>query len=702
MLRLSSFCRLFSALVAIVGFARAAHSAETDAQPRIVATAEDGGTYLLRGFETVGRETRPYYYLADGTKAYLASLADVSIDCSTSELAPYLVLPDSYRLIQGKRSPLQESGDRISILNARFDSVDAFKSNQSDEATPLHAILWIRGESRSLLYLNRPTNRITSAEAPLPESFSPGGNVEGHPALVVFVDGRAQLPPDNALTLERIIAAVAKEQVGRSDFSEAIRNGISPSILQQPQEVEAMDPKLRRELIAIAASYSRVDILNRLLPPRASSESGPRSSPAMRDRIEFEAAAAAMINGHSQAALALVSHPHFENSKVKNKRLLAHAITTGEFEIADQLLADGYEFAIPHDMRKEVVRACLLYNRVDYLERLQAREELGLSDFHDPQYTTIYHRIAPHATPSTLDFLHQFRIPIDQANSNKFTPLIYAAGYGNIPAVCWLLDRGARMDHRNKQGHTALQYSIIKQQQEATACLLQQGSDVNLPGPMGVTPLMQAALFRDVSGAAAIAEAGGMWNLDSSYLDPCLDFVLQQDLAPTLRIAFEQGLASDHALYGKWPLSWIAAYYDAKECRALADSSDRDTIEAAGGPLPSSFQLIAFDRERAADAMSNEALPGSISFALLVTADGDAHLPVLSTPLDRFLENDLRNLVASFRFSAERAPTLSPEASYKVVFELQIPKSVDRLPGSLIARSWQTVNLPQKPGPSPD
>jgi ankyrin repeat protein len=73
------------------------------------------------------------------------------------------------------------------------------------------------------------------------------------------------------------------------------------------------------------------------------------------------------------------------------------------------------------------------------------------------------------------------------------TPLLIAAGRGDVDVVRLLLGRGADIEASDEQGNTALHYALIpSSNEEVVEVLLDWGADASKTGFMGATPLMMA------------------------------------------------------------------------------------------------------------------------------------------------------------------------------------------------------------------
>lgn len=82
---------------------------------------------------------------------------------------------------------------------------------------------------------------------------------------------------------------------------------------------------------------------------------------------------------------------------------------------------------------------------------------------------------------------------INLEDDTQATPLILAVLGGNLKIVEHLLNHGASIDHRNWQGHSALQYACSKGKKDIVELLLQRKADINIVDKRGDTCLHRVA-----------------------------------------------------------------------------------------------------------------------------------------------------------------------------------------------------------------
>lgn len=92
--------------------------------------------------------------------------------------------------------------------------------------------------------------------------------------------------------------------------------------------------------------------------------------------------------------------------------------------------------------------------------------------------------------------LDDYHVKVDVVNENEGTPLHVAASQAQPKAASMLLDRGAMVNARAKDGATPLHFACFKGRKqghiEVARLLLQNGADVNAKMDNGATPLSLA------------------------------------------------------------------------------------------------------------------------------------------------------------------------------------------------------------------
>jgi serine/threonine-protein phosphatase 6 regulatory ankyrin repeat subunit A/serine/threonine-protein phosphatase 6 regulatory ankyrin repeat subunit B len=94
---------------------------------------------------------------------------------------------------------------------------------------------------------------------------------------------------------------------------------------------------------------------------------------------------------------------------------------------------------------------------------------------------------------------------------NGETPLMLAAQYaryGQYETIKTLLEHGAKVNHKDEDGGTALHKAAMYSGKEVMNLLISYGADVNAREEYQITPLHQAAMLNNIESAKALVEHG--------------------------------------------------------------------------------------------------------------------------------------------------------------------------------------------------
>ena len=88
------------------------------------------------------------------------------------------------------------------------------------------------------------------------------------------------------------------------------------------------------------------------------------------------------------------------------------------------------------------------------------------------------------------------------------TALHYACVKRNIPMMELLMSEGAQRDVRDRNGQTPLHSTASLGHQEAVACLLDRGDDINAADNMSATPLDDVSCHRPPRDCQSLGPQG--------------------------------------------------------------------------------------------------------------------------------------------------------------------------------------------------
>lgn len=105
-------------------------------------------------------------------------------------------------------------------------------------------------------------------------------------------------------------------------------------------------------------------------------------------------------------------------------------------------------------------------------------------------------------------------VGIDTCDGYLRTALIWSAFYGNEILLHWLIDNGANVNHKDRNGDSALHFAAQQKTVECAKILIEKGADIEIQDNYGNTPLWRAIFFSkgDISMVNLLVENGA--NLD--------------------------------------------------------------------------------------------------------------------------------------------------------------------------------------------
>ena len=113
---------------------------------------------------------------------------------------------------------------------------------------------------------------------------------------------------------------------------------------------------------------------------------------------------------------------------------------------------------------------------------------------------------------------------LHEKDSRGSDALILATYYGQLPAVEWLLRRGANPTSVDLSGNTALMGALFRKQEEIAMTLVERGADINQPNFQEATAMHFAIVFASDKMVTWLLEKGG----DASIADRFGTTVWQQ------------------------------------------------------------------------------------------------------------------------------------------------------------------------------
>jgi ankyrin repeat protein len=168
---------------------------------------------------------------------------------------------------------------------------------------------------------------------------------------------------------------------------------------------------------------------------------------------------------------------------------------------------------------------------------------------------------------------------IDAKDREGKTALAKAAEADKLPLVRLLLERGANVNKRAVDGSTPLFYAAEQDRGAVVALLLERGADPNLPGRKGVRPLAAAAFNGSTQSVEQIMKFGADPNALDSDGSGAIVYAAGHGYAPVVALLLQAGVdVNRRYAHGLTALMWVAGY-DASTGVDDADATIKALIE---------------------------------------------------------------------------------------------------------------------------
>lgn len=171
---------------------------------------------------------------------------------------------------------------------------------------------------------------------------------------------------------------------------------------------------------------------------------------------------------------------------------------------------------------------------------------------------------------------------MDQINING--QFVMAARSGQIERVSALLDEGAKVNSRDRNGDSPLNMAAANGHAELVDILLKAGADVNLANLAGVTPLMGAAFSARADVMRKLLAAGARTDALDRVKKNAATYAAAKGCADCLAELLRGGIAVNARLENELTLlMWAAAYgHEASVNLLLAHGAERGLKDNRG------------------------------------------------------------------------------------------------------------------------
>lgn len=314
-----------------------------------------------------------------------------------------------------------------------------------------------------------------------------------------------------------------------------------------------------RSALSHAAKNGRTEVVRLLLEQKGSS-----------DREIFDVSES-VRNGHFETMKVLVpDEARSKREKSNYANLLLSAVYDGYEDIAVHLMENGARLVLTKKSKKEQVLMGLYRDGFPRLAFLLDEYFKGDSVYQKTGYT-VMHAVAPYADVELLEKVRSMGVGLNDVNEKNFTPLDFAIAFGNVEAICWLIDNGADSGEGANR-IDPVQRAVGLQKEDSLQCLIGYGYDVNMSNEFGRTPLMEAVLLGNAGIAVSLVDAGGLWEFEHRDFEVSVAKAIQLDEPVLIQSLGDQGWRMESLLFDTWSLRQVAEFYRSEQMLSYLDN----------------------------------------------------------------------------------------------------------------------------------
>jgi uncharacterized protein len=168
---------------------------------------------------------------------------------------------------------------------------------------------------------------------------------------------------------------------------------------------------------------------------------------------------------------------------------------------------------------------------------------------------------------------------IDAKDREGKTALAKAAEADKLPLIRLLLERGANVNARAVDGSTPLFYAAEQDRGAVVALLLERGADPNLPGRKGVRPLAAAAFNGSTESVEQLMKYGADPNALDNDGSGAIVYAAGHGYAPVVALLLQAGVDVNRRYAHRLTALMWAAGHDASTGVDDVDSTIKTLIE---------------------------------------------------------------------------------------------------------------------------
>ncbi|MBC2605206.1 TonB family protein [Pelagicoccus albus] len=356
-----------------------------------------------------------------------------------------------------------------------------------------------------------------------------------------------------------------KNNEGRGSLHFAAANGnvdLARQILEENKKFVKSSDRYQGSALFFAAANGREEVVELLLSyeaPIADGNQGRRSILSEASR-----------NGHLPVVkLMAPGKPKGSEMKWHYSWAASDALNENYDDVAMYLIENGANFTVKETEYDQYVLAKFAagYPELGFklIDKFKLEPNVSRNGYN------LLHSVASYADVSLLERVHSMGVDLKEKSRAGMFPVDHAIGLGNVESICWFLDNGGRYEIEGKHVDP-FKYAISNDQISSVECLIGYGYDVNREILPRMTPLMFACYFRRFEIAKALADAGGVYLLDSPHAELTAIRLIEGDQADLVARLIEQGWEQDRLVLGELSLQACSEFFESDTVKEMLET----------------------------------------------------------------------------------------------------------------------------------
>ena len=201
--------------------------------------------------------------------------------------------------------------------------------------------------------------------------------------------------------------------------------------------------------------------------------------------------------------------------------------------------------------------------------------------------STVLHEAAKQDKQEIAVYLIQHGAEVNTKNRDGDTPLYYAARNNSVEVAKLLLEHSAEVNTKNKYGDTPLYYAARHNSVEVAKLLLEHSAEVNTKNKYGDTPLYYAARHNSVEVAKLLLEHSAEVNTKDKDGDTPLYWAARHNSVEVAKLLLEHSAeVNTKDNNGLTPLYWAARHNSVEVAKLLLEHSAEVNTKDRDGYTP--------------------------------------------------------------------------------------------------------------------